>query len=48
MASPLTLVSGYWVIPNKHDNKFFEWFDRTLKINCPYVFFGNEESIYKK
>ena len=45
MALPLTLVSGYWVIPNKHDNKFFEWFDRTLKINCPYVFFGNEESI---
>jgi len=45
MVLPLTLVSGFWLIPNKHDNKYFDWFERTLKINCPYVFFGNEESI---
>ena len=43
--SSLTLVSGFWVIPNKHDTKYFEWFERTLQIDCPYVFFGNEESI---
>ena len=41
----LTIVSGYWKVTNKHDNKFQDWFDKTLKINCPYIFFGNEESI---
>ena len=43
--SKLTCVSGYWKIKNKHDNKFYKWFENTLKINCPYVFFGNKESI---
>jgi hypothetical protein len=41
----LTCVSGFWKIKNKHDNKFEQWFKNTLKINCPYVFFGNEEAI---
>ena len=41
----LTIVSGYWQVVNKHNNQFQDWFDKTLKINCPYVFFGNEESI---
>lgn len=41
----LTCVSGFWKIKNKHDNKFEQWFDNTLKINCPYVFFGNKETI---
>ena len=42
----LTCVSGYWKIKNKHDNQFEDnWFKNTLKINCPYVFFGNKESI---
>lgn len=41
----LTCVSGYWKIKNKHDNSFDNWFDNTLKINCPYIFFGNKESI---
>lgn len=45
MVLPLTLVSGFWIIPNKHNNQYYEWFERTLKINCPYVFFGNKESI---
>jgi hypothetical protein len=43
--NPLTMVSGFWVVPNKHDNKFYDWFEKTLRVNCPYVFFGNEESI---
>lgn len=44
--SILTCVSGYWEIKNKHnDNSFEKWFQNTLKINCPYVFFGNKESI---
>lgn len=41
----LTIVSGYWKVTNKHEDKFQDWFDKTLRINCPYVFFGNEESI---
>lgn len=41
----LTCVSGFWKIKNKHDNKFEQWFDNTLKINCPYMFFGNKEAI---
>ena len=43
--SRLTCVSGYWKIKNKHGNKFDNWFKNTLKINCPYVFFGDKESI---
>ena len=32
----LTCVSGYWNVKNKHDNKFNNWFENTLIINCPY------------
>jgi hypothetical protein len=35
----LTCVSGYWNVTNKHGNKFNNWFNDTLKINNPYVFF---------
>ena len=45
MESKLTCVSGYWKIKNKHGDQFNEWFKNTLKINCPYVFFGDKESI---
>ena len=41
----LTIVSGYWIVKNKHDMNFIDWFNNTLKINAPYVFFGNAESI---
>ena len=41
----LTCVSGYWKIKNKHDNKFENWFNNTLKFNCPYVFFSDKETI---
>jgi hypothetical protein len=40
-----TCVSGYWQIKNKHGNQFNDWFKNSLKINCPYVFFGDKESI---
>lgn len=44
--SILTIVSGYWIIKNKHGNKFIDqWFKNTLRINCPYVFFGDKETI---
>ena len=41
----LTCVSGFWKIKNKHNNSFEKWFQNSLKINCPYVFFGNKEAI---
>lgn len=41
-----TAVSGYWIINNKHNNADLRnWLENTLLINCPYVFFGNEESL---
>jgi hypothetical protein len=41
-----TVVSGYWIIHNKYKKTDFDgWFNYTLKVNCPYVFFGNKESI---
>ena len=41
-----TAVSGYWIINNKHNNnEFRKWLHNTLQINCPYVFFGNDESL---
>jgi hypothetical protein len=43
--SKLTCVSGYWAVKNKHDIKYNNWFKNTLKINCPYAFFGDKESI---
>jgi len=41
----LTIVSGYWKITNKHGSKYDAWFANSLKINCPYVFFGTKETI---
>lgn len=45
MSNPLTLVSAYWNIKNKHDNKYNEWFKNTLAINCPMVFYCNNDTI---
>jgi hypothetical protein len=45
MEAPLTIVSGHWFVPNKHNNRYLGWFYTSLKINAPYVFFGNKESI---
>jgi len=42
---PLTIVSGFWFIKNKHDNKYLNWFKNTLMIQCPYVFFGSKDTI---
>jgi len=42
----MTCVSGYWLVKNKHTgNSYSNWFKNSLAINCPYVFFGNKESI---
>ena len=42
---PLTCVSGFWNVTNKHGNNYTTWFQHSLKINCPYVFFGDKETI---
>ena len=44
--SSVTCVSGYWKVENKHKNDdFTKWFETTLRINCPYIFFGTKETI---
>jgi len=45
MAYPLTMVSGYWRIINKHGDDYLNWFENTLYVNCPFVFFGTFETI---
>jgi hypothetical protein len=41
----MTCVSGYWNVSNKHGNEYTSWFNNSLKINCPYVFFSDKETI---
>ena len=41
---PITFVSGYWNVNNKHNNKYDEWFKNTLAINAPYIIFSNNET----
>jgi hypothetical protein len=41
----MTCVSGYWKVNNKHGTNYNSWFNCSLKINCPYIFFGDKESI---
>jgi hypothetical protein len=43
--SLFTCVSGYWKINNKHGDKYNNWFENTLAINCPYIFFITEDKI---
>ena len=46
MKNNVTIVSGYWKAKGKYTTTQFEnWLNNTLIINCPYVFFGNDESI---
>lgn len=41
-----TVVSGYWNVKGKFNfEKYKSWMSNTIIINCPYVFFGNYESI---
>ena len=40
-----TCVSGYWPVKNKHDTKYNNWFNNTLSVNCPYVFFSDKGGI---
>ncbi len=40
-----TCVSGFWPVNNKHGDQYAQWFQTSLKINCPYVFFCDRESV---
>jgi hypothetical protein len=40
-----TCVSCYYNVKNKHDKKYLKWFENTLSIHCPYVFFTTKENI---
>lgn len=43
---PMTCVSGYWIVTNKHgENYTKKWLQNALQINCPYVFFSDKETI---
>ena len=44
MAS-FTCISCFYLIKNKHGDSFSNWLEKTLSINCPYVFFCNKEMI---
>jgi hypothetical protein len=41
----MTCVSGYWNVTNKYGDNYNKWFNNSLKINCPYVFFSDKETI---
>ena len=45
LSFPLTCVSSYYEVTNKHGDKFKKWFDTTLQINCPYIIFTTENLV---
>lgn len=47
MCSKLTCVSSFYYTKNKHGNKYDTWMKKSLSIDCPYVFFGDKESLAK-
>ena len=42
-----TCVSCYFEVKNKHNDSYNEWFNNTLSIDCPYVFFTTKNNIDK-
>jgi hypothetical protein len=42
----VTAVSGFWNINGKHSfESYSRWFDNTLSLDCPYVFFYEDENV---
>jgi hypothetical protein len=41
----LTCVSCYYPVKNKYGDSYEKWFNTTLDINCPYVFFSTKAGI---
>ena len=46
--SKLTCVTGYWNVKNKHGEKFNSWFEKTLNVDHPYIFFCDNKNIVNK
>jgi hypothetical protein len=45
---PVTVVSGYWAVKSKHLSSSYQvWFQNTLKVKCPYVFFHDSNEVKK-
>lgn len=43
MENPITAVSGYWNVTNKHKTSFTDsWLSNALRISCPYVIFSDK------
>ena len=43
---PVTVVSGYWAMKSKHRvSSYTTWFENTLKVRCPYVFFHDSSDV---
>lgn len=43
-----TIVSAFWPVKNKYGcEEYFDWMKKSLRINCPYVFFSSKEVIEK-
>lgn len=43
---PVTVVSGYWKIPSKRShNDYLNYFNHSLHINAPYVFFYEDDQM---
>jgi len=45
MENKLTCITGYWKVKNKHYDNYIKWFENTIKVNCPYIVYGNKETI---
>jgi hypothetical protein len=46
MNTNLTCVSCFYQVKNKHDTKYNTWFEKTLSVNCPYIFFSDSSGIH--
>jgi len=45
---PVTVVSAYWAVKSKHlVSSYGDWFQNTLRVQCPYVFFHDSDKIIK-
>jgi len=41
----LTCVTCFYSVKNKHNNKYLNWFNNSLKIDCPYIVFSDKRGI---
>jgi hypothetical protein len=41
----LTCVSAFFPVKNKHGDKYLKWFENSLSVRCPYVFFTRKDTV---